>query len=397
VTELMRYPRGFKVAGVSCGIKSGGKRDLALIYSVKACEAAAMFTTNTLAAAPVLVSKKHLLRRAPRAIVANSGNANACTGDKGMEDALEMAHAAAKALGLADDEVLVCSTGLIGERLPMDRIRTGITLASQDLSPDHWPDAANAIMTTDTRPKVHACEMEHDGKSISMLGVAKGAGMIHPRLATMLAFIATDASISRDALRQALRAAVDLSFNAITVDGDTSTNDSVIVLANGAAGNTIITPGSSAFRRFEEALTELCQWLGREIARDGEGATKLVEIVVSGASSVSDARRVAMTVARSNLVKTALFGCDPNWGRIACAVGYSGVQCAPQKLTITMGQYKLFANGSPLAADKIALKTYMKLPEIRIEIQLNTGAETATVWTCDLSEDYVRLNAEYST
>jgi len=356
-----------------------------------------MFTTNTFAAAPVQVSQKHLLNRAPRAIVANSGNANACTGDQGMEDALAMAHLAAKALRLADEEVLVCSTGVIGERLPMDRLRTGISTAAQSLSPDHWPDVANAIMTTDTRPKLHALELELDGKQLSLLGVAKGAGMIHPRLATMLAFIATDASISQDALRQALRTAVDLSFNAITVDGDTSTNDSVVVLANGMAGNRIIVPGSSAYRTFEERLTELCQWLAREIARDGEGATKLIEIVVSGAGSVADARQIAMAIARSNLVKTALFGCDPNWGRIACAVGYSGVACSLEKLGIMLGQYKLFSNGSPQAVDKIVLKTYLKQPEIRIEIKLNAGTKTATVWTCDLSEQYVRLNAEYHT
>ncbi len=393
----VRYPRGFEVAGVSCGIKPGEKRDLALIYSTKTCEAAAMFTTNAFAAAPVQVSKKHLLGRATRAIVANSGNANACTGNQGMEDALAMAHRAAKALRLADEEVLVCSTGVIGERLPMDRLRTGISAATQGLSPDHWPEVANAIMTTDTRPKLHALELELDGKQLSLLGVAKGAGMIHPRLATMLAFIATDASISQDALRQALRTAVDLSFNAITVDGDTSTNDSVIVLANGMAGNRIVVPGSSAYRTFEASLTELCQWLAREIARDGEGATKLIEIVVSGASSVADARQIAMAIARSNLVKTAVFGCDPNWGRIACAVGYSGVACSLEKLSIILGQYKLFTNGSPQAVDKIVLKTYLKQPEIRIEIQLNAGTRTATVWTCDLTEQYVRLNAEYHT
>ncbi len=393
----VRYPRGFEVTGVSSGIKPGGKRDLALIYSAKTCEAAAMFTTNTFAAAPVQVSQKHLLNRAPRAIVANSGNANACTGDQGMEDALAMAHLAAKALRLADEEVLVCSTGVIGEPLPMDRLRTGISTAAQSLSPDHWPDVANAIMTTDTRPKLHALELELDGKQLSLLGVAKGAGMIHPRLATMLAFIATDASISQDALRQALRTAVDLSLNAITIDGDTSTNDSVVVLANGIAGNRIIVPGSSAYRTFEARLTELCQWLAREIARDGEGATKLVEIVVSGASSVADARQIAMAIARSNLVKTALFGCDPNWGRIACAVGYSGVPCSLEKLGIMLGPHKLFSNGAPQAVDKIVLKTYLKQPEIRIEIQLNAGTKTTTVWTCDLSEQYVRLNAEYHT
>lgn len=392
-----RYPKGFQVAGVSCGIKAGEKRDLALIYSAKTCEAAAMFTTNTFAAAPVQVSKKHLLAGAPRAIVANSGNANACTGNEGMEDAFAMAHLAAKALRLADEEILVCSTGLIGERLPMDCIRTGISAAAKSLCPDHWPDVANAIMTTDTRPKVNALELELDGTTVSLLGVAKGAGMIHPRLATMLAFIATDAGISQDALRQALRTAVDLSFNAITVDGDTSTNDSVVLLANGAAGNRIIALGSRSYHTFKAKLTELCQSLAREIARDGEGATKLIEIVVTGAASGSDARQIAMAVAHSNLVKTAIFGCDPNWGRIACAVGYSGVPCSLEKLTIALGPHNLFVQGSPQAVDRVLMKTYLKQPEIRIEIHLNAGAKTATVWTCDLSEQYVRLNAEYHT
>ncbi len=404
---------GFRAAGVACGLKRSGALDLALIASEAPCRAAGVFTTNRVKAAPVLICQ-HVLsrnREAIHAVVINSGCANACTGLQGLEDAKQMACTAAAALGHECFDALVMSTGVIGRRLDMEKIGYGIVDAAAQLSPDGWEDAARAIMTTDTRPKLFSVlrsllSEENQGQTIqniTIAGIAKGAGMIHPNMATMLALLVTDATISADCLDLALRHAVDRSFHCITVDGDTSTNDTVLVLANGMAGNPEITdPASLAFTAFQDGLTHVAAELAKMIVRDAEGATKFVTVRVTGAPSYAEARQAAMSVARSNLVKTALFGEDPNWGRVLAAVGYSGVEVDPERLGLWFGngagqRLPLVAHGEPLAYDEGQAHALLNHPEIEITVDLALGEAEATVWTCDLSYDYVRINAEYTT
>ncbi|MFA0750340.1 MAG: hypothetical protein SLRJCFUN_000743 [Candidatus Fervidibacter sp.] len=399
-------PEGFWAAGVACGIKASGRKDLALIVSELPCVAAATFTTNKVKAAHIVVCKENLRpqKATVRAIVANSGNANCCTGQQGVEDARQMCEWTAvelsvqRHLNIQPHEVLVASTGVIGVPLPMDKVKQGITMAVAHLSRQGGKEAAEAIMTTDTKPKFAAVRLELFGKVIHIGGIAKGAGMIAPNMATMLCFIGTDACIGRKALQSALRYAVERSFNSITVDGDTSTNDTVVLMANWMAGGSEIAEGSDAFLRFREALTALCQRLAKMIAADGEGATKLVEICVTGAESERDAKAVALTVANSLLVKTALFGNDPNWGRIAAAVGRAPARVKSETLAIRLGEFECFRRGEPVPFDEVAAHGWLKASrEITLHIDLGIGAASWTVWTCDLSTEYVRFNAEYTT
>ena len=389
-------PHGFRAAGVAAGIKPSGNPDVTLIVSDRPAAAAALFTTNRVVAAPVLVSREHLEDGQAQAFAINAGCANACTGDQGMADARRMAELAGELLGLPAQQVLVASTGVIGRMLPMDRLEAGLRRAAAELSPEGGPRAARAIMTTDTRPKEFAVEVEIGGAPVRIGGICKGSGMIAPNMATMLAFLTTDAEVWPEVLEAALRSAVERSFNCLTIDGDTSTNDMIGVLANGASG-VRIAPGSPAHRVFCDALLEVCVQLTRELARDGEGATKLVTIEVRAARSFAQARKVGLAIGNSPLVKTALFGNDPNWGRILCAAGYSGVEIDPDRLALTLCGLPLVREGTPLPFDEGQMSAAMKVPEVRIELDLGLGRAVATVWTCDFSYDYVRINAEYTT
>lgn len=394
---------GFLAAGVHCGLKSAGEKDLALILSSVPCRAAGVFTANRVKAAPVLYDQEVLARNphSLRAVVINSGCANACTGKRGLQDARKMAELAAKTLNLPKGElppVLVMSTGVIGKHLPMEKIAAGIEEASARLSPEGGHDAARSIMTTDTRPKEAALRLELDGATFTIAGMAKGAGMIHPQMATMLSLIVTDAAISTGALQNALRQAVEVSFNMVTVDGDTSTNDTVLILANGLAGNPeIARENSPGYRAFKDGLIQVATDLSKMIARDGEGATKFVEINVHGAPSFVAARQAAKAIANSSLVKTALYGEDANWGRVLAAVGYSGVEIDPDRLALWFGDLQLVKGGQPFNVDEARAKAILSHKDISITVDLGLGPAQATVWTCDLSHEYVSINAHYRT
>ena len=389
-------PKGFKAAGVRCGIKQQGL-DLMLLASECDTTAAALFTTNAVQAAPVMVSRQRVDSGMARAIVVNSGNANACTGEQGMRDAERMAQIAAAALDVPEDEVLVASTGIIGNHLSMDKIEAGIADAARELSAEAGNVAAEAIMTTDTKPKMIAVETEIGGVSVRIGGMCKGVGMIAPNMATMLAFITTDAKITPRALKQLLTDSVGVSFNCVTVDGDMSTNDSVFMLANGMAENPVIDDPGPDTEAFQAALDTVTIYLAREIARDGEGATKLVEIRVNGAESVEDAKKMALTIANSPLVKTAIFGQDPNWGRVLAAAGRSGAKMDPNKTDLYFGTAKIFAQGEPTRIQAEDARQPMLADELAITVELNIGDASAKVWTCDFSYDYVKINAEYHT
>lgn len=385
--------RGFRAAGVACGLKPNNALDLALVVSDRACACAGVFTTNRAQAAPVLYDKEILTknRGAIRAVVANSGCANACTGDAGLDDTRATAEATAHALGCRADQVLVLSTGVIGQRLPMDKIRVGVAQAATGLKYDGGADAARAIMTTDTKPKVFAIR----SSQFAIGGMAKGAGMIHPNLATMLAVITTDAKIAPDLLDQALRAAVSVSFNRISIDGDMSTNDTGLVLANGASGYEVRNPQDVA--DFTDALTQVATHLAKQLVRDGEGATKFVEINITGARDEPDATRVAKAIANSPLTKTALYGGDANWGRVVAAAGYSGVAVEPSQMKLWFGDVNVFAYGMPTDFDEADSTRAIAGKDISIRLDLGMGSASATVWTCDLSHDYVTINGKYRT
>ncbi|NLK00780.1 MAG: bifunctional ornithine acetyltransferase/N-acetylglutamate synthase [Clostridia bacterium] len=390
--------KGFKAAGIHCGIKKV-KLDLALIYSSEPCAAAGVFTKNVVRAAPIIVSQEYLEGGSARAVVVNSGVANACTGEKGMEDARKMAKAAGEALHVDPREVVVASTGVIGTALPMDQLLKGINDAADQLSVEGDILAAEAIMTTDTFPKVSAIEAKVGGSPVVFGGMAKGSGMIHPNMATMLGFITTDAAITPSLLKKALQKAVDRSFNMITVDGDTSTNDMVVILANGTAENTLIDTDGEDFHKFEKALEYICVDLAKMIVKDGEGATKFAEVVVKGAPSAVDARTIAMSVASSNLVKTAIFGEDANWGRILAAAGYSGVDFDPDKVDVFLegspGIEQVAVKGSALDFSEEKASEILREEQIKILIDLNQGEGKGRAWTCDLTYDYVKINASY--
>lgn len=389
-------PQGFRASGIHCGIKKPGLLDLALVASERSGPIAGVFTRNQVVAAPVIVDRLHLRRGMGRAILVNSGNANACTGSHGLAAARTTAAAVAQHMGIPLDQVFVGSTGVIGRALPVHRIIKGIPRLLAQLSDRGGLDAARAIMTTDLRPKSIALQDTIGGRLITIGGMAKGSGMIHPNMATMLAYFTTDASITKSALQQALRLGVNESFNCISIDGDTSTNDTVLCLANGIAENRTITAGTTAFHRFLQLLTEACQALAMAICRDGEGVTKVVKVEVTGAGSVKEARQVAQTIATSNLVKTALFGEDANWGRVMAAIGRAGVPINPSKLNLSFGGVPMVRSGMGLGlpAERLIAKVFRQ-KEFTITVGLGQGRHRFHIWTTDLSFDYVRINASY--
>ncbi len=391
------FPKGFQAAGVKAGIKKSGNLDVAVIYTEKEAAAAGTFTKNAVAAAPVHVSKKVVATHAAHAIVANAGCANACTGAQGEKDAAAMQQIAANALGCTPDDVIVGSTGIIGQLLPMDKVEQGIKAAVKELSVDGSMDAGNAIITTDTYSKAGATSVTIGGKEVRFGIIAKGSGMIRPDMATVLCFITTDADIDGVLLQEALSEVIEHSLNMISIDGDMSTNDMAIVLANGAAGNPKITEKNADYEMFKETLLVLCQGISEKIAADGEGATKFITVHVKGAKSFSEAKMVGMSVANSPLVKTAFFGEDPNWGRVICAVGYAGVPMDPNHTTVKFGGIPVYADGVGASYDADALRTVMTAHDIVVEIDLKDGDSEAKVWTCDFSYEYVKINGEYHT
>lgn len=391
-------PQGFLAAGVKAGIKASGNHDVAVIYSTVPAAAGAVFTQNKMCAAPVLVSREVALEAAAQAIIVNSGCANACTGEQGLLDAREMQAFAAGLLGIEPQLVYVCSTGVIGHFLPMDKIKNGLADAVDAMDETEGESCAMAIQTTDTFIKRAAYEFEVGGKTARIAGIAKGAGMIHPNMATMLTFLTTDAAIAPDVLKRAVKAAADKSFNMVVVDGDTSTNDSMIVLANGLAENEIILSEEHPdYPAFFAALVTCAQDLAKLIARDGEGATKFLEVNVVGAATWEDAKAAAMAIAKSPLVKTAFFGEDPNWGRIVCAAGYSGAAMNADKVNLEIGGVRLVENGMNCNIPLPSLTDIMSEHDITMTIDMAAGKECATVWTCDFSYEYVKINGEYHT
>jgi glutamate N-acetyltransferase/amino-acid N-acetyltransferase len=394
---------GFRAVGITCGLKQSGSPDLALVLARRPCAAAAVFTTNAFKAAPVLYDMALMKKTGGRiqAVVINAGNANAITGEQGRQDALEMARLTETACKLPSDTVFVMSTGVIGHRMPMDKVKRGILLASEAIQTDagqQGRNTAQAIMTTDLVPKEAFVQTEIGDQVVSIGGMAKGSGMIHPNLATMLALIVTDAVIEPPVLNVALKRAVAGTFNRVTVDGDTSTNDTVLLLASGEAEHPPLEVDSPEFKAFTLALTDLCTDLAKAIARDGEGATKLVEITVCGAATEAEAEAAAKTVATSPLMKTALFGNDPNWGRALAAIGRSGVRVNPARVSLRLGDFQLVKDGEPLDFDAGAAFSWLtESDEVKLMADLGTGQAQATVWTCDLSYKYVEINAEYHT
>ncbi|HXY61565.1 MAG TPA: bifunctional glutamate N-acetyltransferase/amino-acid acetyltransferase ArgJ [Nitrospirota bacterium] len=387
---------GYKAWGIHSGIKKTDKKDLAIIFSDREAAAAGVFTKNRVKAACVLHDIVRIKSGKGQAIIANSGCANACTGKRGLADARLTAETAARELGIKPEAVYVASTGVIGELLPIPKLATGINTAVGLLSATGWEQAAEAIMTTDMYPKLAIIQEEIGGKTVTVAGIAKGSGMIHPNMATLLCFIVTDAKISAPMLKKALLASTEKSFNMITVDGDTSTNDMILCMANGAAGNRRPGAGSKDSKKFQACLDAVARSLAKQVVRDGEGATKFVEIEVRNARNPVEAKRAAVTVAKSSLVKTALFGEDANWGRIMAALGYSGVEMDEAKTDVYIGKTKLVEKGLGQGkhADRDATLA-LKQREIQIIIDLHKGKASAAVWTCDLSYEYVKINAAY--
>jgi glutamate N-acetyltransferase/amino-acid N-acetyltransferase len=387
-------PQGYLAAGVSAGIKKKGL-DLAVVFSPQAASAAGVFTLNRVQAAPVVLSRGNLKasRGRARAILINSGCANACTGQRGMHDSQISTQFLASHLNVDPSQVLVASTGVIGAFLPIPKILKGISTAVSALNSRGGGAAARAIMTTDTVEKSIAVEGRIGGKAVRISGMAKGSGMIHPNMATMIAVITTDAQVPPRELSRLLRHTTDRTFNCLTVDGDTSTNDTVFIMANGASNATVADGRSRSF--FEKGLVIVCEELAKSIARDGEGATKFVEIVVRGASDFHLARKAAKAIAHSPLVKTALYGQELNWGRILCAVGYSGIPFDPESTTLLLNEIPIFRNGSPVASTRSRAEKAMKEHDLKIEVDLADGRAAARVWTCDLSHKYVDINASY--
>jgi glutamate N-acetyltransferase/amino-acid N-acetyltransferase len=399
VEGSLATPKGFRAAAAAAGIKKApGVLDLALIVcDVPGASAAGVFTTNRAAAAPVILCRKNLKKNhgRARAIIANAGNANSCTGRAGLAVAEQTGKAVARMLGVQPHEVFVSSTGVIGTPLNVELILKQLPTLNEILSVESAPEVARAIMTTDSFPKSAVLQSKIGGKTITLAGVAKGAGMIHPNMATMLSYITTDGAIAPAALQKMLRAAVDASFNRITVDGDTSTNDSVVALASGKS-EAAIRPATPAAKKFQQGLTGLCQTLAQMIVKDGEGATKIARIDVRGAGSASDAERVARAIANSPLVKTALAGGDPNWGRIVCAAGYSGAAIDASKVDVRVNGLYLCRRGVHAGFDESTAKKEFDNSELVIRIDLHQGKADAWVWTCDFTYEYIRINASRS-
>jgi glutamate N-acetyltransferase/amino-acid N-acetyltransferase len=395
-SDTYRVP-GFLANGVHAGIKAAGYRDLALIFSTRPATAAGVFTRNCFKAAPVLLDMERIKTGTAQAVIANSGYANAATGPEGFADALAVSRAASGEIGIADELVLVASTGVIGHRLPLRKIKAGIRGLVAGLHAGGIPDAEAGIMTTDRFPKIAFRKVVIGAKEVTLCGIAKGAGMIEPNMATMLAFIMTDADIGREPLDSLFRRAVDGTFNAISVDGCMSTNDTALILANGVAGNSPIKRGSRYLGRFGEALSALLAELARGLVRDGEGATKVIEITVEEAKTLRDAGRVAYAVANSNLVKTAFFGGDPNWGRIVSAAGSVGIDLPVDRVRLFFEDVLLFAHGKGVQGREADLAAIMKQTEIRVRLGLGMGRRSWTICASDLTFDYVKINAHYHT
>ncbi len=396
-TAGVAYPQGFTAAGVRAGIKKNGNLDVAVIYTEREAAVAGVFTKNLVAAAPVHLSKIVVNTGTAHAVVANAGCANACTGEQGVKDAEKMAELTARELGCRADDVIVASTGLIGSNLPMDKMAAGIKDAVSKLSKDGSVNAGNAIVTTDTYSKACATEIELGGVEVRFGAIAKGSGMIRPDMATMLCFITTDADIDQKLLQAALREITEVSFNCVSVDGDMSTNDMVVVLANGAAGNKKIVDKGADYQKFYDTLKSICVEMAKRIAADGEGATKFITLNVTGAKSFADAKQVGMAVANSPLCKSAIFGHDSNVGRFICAVGYSGVKIIPEKVIIKFGGITAYEKGLVTKFDADAMRKVLAEHDIVIDIELGLGSAQATVYTCDLSFQYIKINADYTT
>ncbi len=395
VAKHIVSPKGFTAAGMHCGVKHK-KKDLALLFSEVPASVAGVFTTNAIKAAPVIVTKETIYdSRTLQAVVLNSGNANACTGKQGLADAKQMQQLVADKFMIPANTVGVCSTGVIGQHLPMEPIIKGIQEIELGDSVEHGVHFAEALLTTDTVMKNTAYTVMIDNKEVTVAGTAKGSGMIEPNMATMLGVITTDAKIDSDTLQTLLAAATNVTFNAITVDGDTSTNDTVLALANGLAGNESLTPEHADWDAFKEAFRLVSQDLAKMIAKDGEGATKLIETTVIGAATNEEAIKIAKTVVGSPLVKTAVFGNDANWGRILAAVGYSGCAIDPTNVFIKIGDEAVVDGGEPLDFSEAYLLEYLKQPEIKIVVDLHVGEGQGKAWGCDLTYDYVQINATY--
>ena len=390
-------PQGFTAGATYAGLKTFAedKLDLGIIVSEVACISAGVFTTSTIKSPTVTVNQAHLKQAKPKGIIVNAGIANACVGEQGYKDAEEMASIAGEILGANANEILVCSTGVIGVELPMSLIRDNVKNIS--ISRDGANQVARAMMTTDTRPKEIAVSCEIDGKLVQIGGVAKGSGMIHPNMATMLSFITTDAAVEQDFLEQCLKLVTDSSYNMLTIDGDTSTNDTVLVLANGLAGNKPIAIGTEDAQIFHSALLEVAILLTRELARDGEGASRLLTIEIEGANDTSSARQAARTIASSSLVKSAVYGSDPNWGRVLAALGRSGIETDENKIDLFVNGVCIMESGTPIPFHKEAVVVLMKGPEVIFKLQLNSGDGSATAWGCDLTQEYVIINSAYTT
>jgi glutamate N-acetyltransferase/amino-acid N-acetyltransferase len=395
IIDNVELPRGFAAAGIASGIKRSGKRDLMLVVSDRPAVCAGVFTTNQVQAAPVKLDREVVRRGVARALVVNSGNANACTGARGMRDAKAMTALTAKLLKVKSAEVLVCSTGAIGKPMPMNTITAGIRAIVPALSPNGGNDAAEAIMTTDTRKKTATVKLVIDGQPVIATAFAKGAGMIEPHMATMLGFFLTDAAVEMRALRRALKQAVDMSFNRISVDGDMSTNDTCLILANGAAGNAPLTPRHKDWPLFAEALCAMALDLAKKIARDGEGATKLITVRVEGARTNAEADAAARAVANSLLVKTCWHGDYPNWGRIMDAIGYSSAKVDETKVDIFYDSLPAVRNGVAAKTPIQELSKVQQQEQFTVTIRLHLGKGEAEIYTCDCSEEYVRINVDY--
>ena len=392
--------KGFRAAGVPARIKYEGRNDVALVVADAPCAAAAVFTTNAVAAAPVVYDRAVVKGGRVQAILANSGCANACTGEAGYRDAELSALATAGELGIDPKHVLVASTGVIGRRLPMDRLLAGMKDAAGKLTRSEAAglDAEKAVMTTDTKPKQAAVQTRIGGRTVTVGGMCKGSGMIEPNMATMLGFITTDAAVSPAMLRRALKLAIAVSFNHVVVDGDESTNDSVFLLASGAAGNPVVDKAGPDFDAFVEALTAVGVALAKQMAADGEGATKFVEVRVKGAKTQKDAERAARAIAKSPLAKTSWFGKDPNWGRVLAAAGYSGAKVVDMEAEVFYGKTWAYRKGQVADAAQLAkLEKEMQGPELVVTVDLHLGAHASSIYTCDFSLDYVHINADYTT
>ncbi len=393
-------PNGFLASGIYCGLKKSNlQKDLALIYSQVPAAAAGMYTKNKVKGAPIYITKEHLTNKKAQAIIINSGNANTCNGDDGLNKAKKMTSLQAKELKLKTDDILVASTGVIGVPLNIDAIKDGIPLLTEKLSKEGFDDASSAIMTTDTFKKQLALEFYIDDKKVTIGSMAKGSGMIEPNMGTMLSFLTTDLSISSELLDEALKSSVKVTYNRVSVDGDTSTNDMILILANGLAENPTITEKDENYDAFLKALTELNTIMAKNIAKDGEGATKLLECQIFGASCEKDAVVLGKSVINSSLVKTAMFGSDANWGRILCALGYTTIDFDPEKVDVSFeshaGSIKVCEAGSSLPFDEDKAKKILNENEIIIKVNLFLGQYSAYVWGCDLSYEYVKINGDY--